>query len=99
MLTSQAFVTLVCWIFKRIDERWQAEAEGYRARTELESRVPTFRCWVFNDCPEAKREICRAYQEQNFPCWQHFRAKNGALQEKCIGCGVFRGAPAPATGD
>jgi hypothetical protein len=89
----------VCWLFRRIDERWKAEAKSYREKTGIETLMPTIRCWVLNDCPEEKREKCMAYQEQHIPCWQHFRSMNGELKETCIGCGVFRGVPIPVTGD
>jgi len=92
---------LVIWLFKRMDDRWQAEAKEYKERTGLESLVPIVRCWLFNDCPEEKRQNCLAYQNQEKPCWQHFRAGDGALKESCLGCGVFRSAPAyaPVSGD
>ena len=89
----------VCWFFKRIDARWQAEAEAYRNEKGMDKLVPIIRCWVLNDCPPEIRDNCQAYQEKNTPCWQHFRTKNGELKEKCIGCEVFRGAPAFGTGD
>jgi hypothetical protein len=90
---------VVCRLFMKIDERWQSEATTYREKAGVEKLIPTVRCWVFNDCPEEKREKCPAYQEQHIPCWQHFRSKNAELKETCIGCGVFRGVPIPVTGD
>jgi len=36
-------------------------------------------------------------QNPDTPCWQVFREKNGRLQERCIGCDVFRHAPVPIT--
>jgi hypothetical protein len=89
----------VCWLFKKIDARWQSEGEAFRKELGIENLVPAIRCWVLNDCPPEKRENCRAYLDKNTPCWQHFRAKSGELKESCIGCGVFRGAPAIVTGD
>lgn len=90
---------LICWFFKRLDSRWQAEGEYYRKNLGIEKPAVTVRCWLFNDCPDEKLAQCKAYQEQNIPCWQHFRGKNGLLKEDCIGCGVFRGIPKPVIGD
>ncbi|MBC8507702.1 MAG: hypothetical protein ISR58_02055 [Anaerolineales bacterium] len=92
---------LVILFFKRLDARWQAEVKDYKERAGLESLVPVVRCWLLNDCPEEKRQSCPSYQNQEKPCWQHFRAVDGALKESCLGCGVFRGAPAvvPISGD
>jgi len=89
----------VCWLFKRIDTRWQAEGEAFRRETGADILAPSNRCWVLNDCPPEKRENCKAYKEKNIPCWQHFRAQNGELKERCLGCDVFLGAPAIGTGD
>jgi len=90
---------MVCWLFRRLDERWRAQAEETRKQAVAEGVIPIIRCWLLNDCPEEKRGKCAAYLQQDIPCWQHFRAKNGELKDGCIGCGVFRGAPAPAIGD
>jgi hypothetical protein len=93
-------VTLfVCWVLKKIDTRWQSEGQAYRDQIGAANILPAIRCWVFNDCPKEKREGCKAYQDQDIPCWQHFRNKNGYLKEECIDCGVFRGIPVPVTGD
>ncbi len=94
-----AVTVLICWLFKLLDARWQAEGETYRNKIGMENPTPPVRCWLFNNCSEEQRSKCNAYQNQKIPCWQHFRAKNGELKEECIGCGVFRGFPKPAIGD
>ncbi len=94
-----ALTVLVCWIFKRIDEKWKVEGEAYRKETGVENKMSIVRCWLFNNCPEEERSKCKAYLDQKIPCWQHFRGKNGELKQDCIGCGVFRGIPEPAIGD
>jgi hypothetical protein len=94
-----AATVLICWFFKRLDARWQAEAEISRKNMGEESHRPTIRCWLFNNCPEEKRSKCKAYQNTQKPCWQQFRGTNGELKEECIDCGVFRGFPRPAIGD
>ncbi|MBM3144230.1 MAG: hypothetical protein FJ010_04510 [Chloroflexi bacterium] len=93
-----ALTGLVIWLFKRLDARWQAEAQEYRKRTGVESLAPTVRCWLLNDCPEERKQNCPAFLNQGTPCWQHFRAGDGSLRESCLGCGVFRGAPVLASG-
>jgi hypothetical protein len=90
---------LLFHFFKRLDERWQAEAREYSQRTGVGTFVPIVRCWLFNDCPEEKRARCIAYQDQSKPCWQHFRTAEGYLKEDCLGCDVFKGVPAPVIGD
>jgi hypothetical protein len=94
-----AATVLLCWFFKRLDAKWQAEADIYRQDIGLESHRPSIRCWLFNKCSEEKRSKCIAYQNSQIPCWQHFRGASGELKEECIGCGVFRGFPKPAIGD
>lgn len=90
---------LVIWLFKQLDSRWQAEAQELQERIGPETLMPAVRCWVLNDCPEDKMQNCPAYQHREKPCWQNFRAVDGSLQENCLGCGVFRGAPVPVAGD
>jgi hypothetical protein len=94
-----AATVIICLLFKRLDTHWQAEGEKYRNEDGVESPRPSVRCWLFNNCSEEQRSKCKAYQNQNVPCWQHFRGINGELKEDCIGCGVFRGFPTPAIGD
>jgi hypothetical protein len=91
---------VVCWFFKRLDARWQAEAEEYQEKVGKEKvLLPALRCWLKNECPPEQIKDCPAYQNQDIPCWQHYRAPNGQLKEDCLGCDVFRGAPAPVIGD
>lgn len=86
---------LVCWFFRRLDARWQEEAEAYQKRSGLQSLVPVVRCWLLNDCPKERRNSCPAYLNQGVPCWQQFRRVNGELKETCLGCRVFRAALTP----
>jgi len=90
---------VVCWFFKRIDARWKAEAEAYRKKIEATRGMSVVRCWLFNNCSEDKHEKCPAYLNQATPCWQQFRASTGQLQERCLGCGIFRGVPTIAAND
>ncbi len=87
-------LTLIVVIFlRRLDARWQSEAEGQIA--ERGSLLPQVRCWVFNDCPQEERDRCRAYAEADTPCWQIFRDGNGRVREKCLDCDYFRSVPIP----
>ena len=89
----------LCYFFKKLDARWQAEGEAYRKKAGIELVKTVVPCWVINNCPEDKKEKCPAYQDKKIPCWQQFRSRNGELQERCIGCGVFRASPVPVIGD
>jgi hypothetical protein len=93
------FSILLFQFLKRLDERWEAEAEEVREKTGVGSLVPKVRCWILNDCPQERMEKCPAYLEQGIPCWQHFRTTEDGLKEDCLGCDVFRGVPIPALGD
>lgn len=90
---------MVCWLFKRLDNRWKAEAEAYQKEMGIVSRATAVDCWILNNCPDERREACPAYKNLTVPCWQQFRKTNGELKEGCIGCGVFRGAPSFAASD
>jgi hypothetical protein len=82
------FIKLLKWL----DERWKKEADldGSQA-----VQIGNIGCWDINKCPAKLREECRAFNDPDKPCWQIFRDKNGRLQEKCIGCYVFRHSPTP----
>src|SRR4030065_1762723 len=86
-------ITLVfIWLLRRLDERWQAEAKD---ETEL-VQVRNPGCWKVNQCTEEMRAKCSAYAHPEIPCWQYFREQNhGSLQERCLGCKVFKEAPIP----
>jgi hypothetical protein len=82
---------LIFFLLRRLDERWQKEA---RALPVISSRQP---CWEVKGCSPEKRQNCSAFAQTNIPCWQTFRARDGALRDECLGCAVFRMAPVPAT--
>lgn len=81
----------VVYFLRKLDARWQKDSQDRLA--EAVRMVPTIRCWVLNDCPKERMEKCPAYIQSGKPCWQVFRNKDGQLQEKCLGCEVFRDAP------
>ena len=85
---------LIIKLLKWLDERWQREAD---LEADQISKPGNVGCWEVNDCPAEMRAACKAFQNPDTPCWQVFRAKNGRLQERCIGCEVFRHAPIPVT--
>ena len=84
-----AVTALVFLLLRRLDERWQKEA---LAIPVISSQRP---CWEIKGCSEEKRKNCPSPAQSNTPCWQVFRTKNGLLKEECLGCAVFRLAPAP----
>ena len=83
----------VVWLFRRLDARWQKEAE--QARRQLPS-VPVERCWEERQCPPERAVACQAYLDQSQPCWQLFRDQQGNLQERCLACQLFQRAAVPA---
>ena len=85
---------LIVFVLKRLDERWKMETDT--GGTQLVT-AGNAGCWDIHNCPEDKRAACKAYQNPDTPCWQVHREKNGRLQERCLGCDVFRHAPLPVT--
>jgi hypothetical protein len=84
-----SFIKLLKWL----DERWQLEAE--EGATVV--KVGNVGCWDINNCSAEQRVGCQAYANPDKPCWQVFREKNGRLQERCIGCDIFKHTPEPVT--
>lgn len=85
-----AITAIAIYFLRRLDTRWQAEAEEQL----LQPAVEKPKCWETHNCSPEDRESCPGYQTEQ-PCWQAFREKNGYLQERCLGCDVFQQAPAP----
>lgn len=81
-------------VLKWLDERWQREAD-LKGLTAAQAR--NIGCWDVNNCSNEQRAGCQAYANPDKPCWQVFREKDGRLQERCIGCDIFKHAPAPVT--
>jgi hypothetical protein len=88
-------VLLVNWQ-QGLDRRWQEEAkrevELQKVKVPLASNTG---CWNLKGCSEESKAKCQAFRHQEVPCWQLFRSPKGLLQEKCIGCQVFKEAPVP----
>lgn len=80
---------ILIYFLKHLDLRWQSEAQKF-----LSPAVEKPRCWETYGCPEDKREKCPGFQSEQ-PCWQVFREDSGYLQERCLGCEVFKNAPIP----
>ena len=84
------FIRLLKWL----DERWQQEAD---LKSTTAVKAGNIGCWDVNNCSEELRAGCQAYANPETPCWQVFREKDGRLQERCIGCDIFKHAPVPVT--
>ncbi len=80
---------LVITLLRKLDAHWQAEAQLQLVL------VPKTECWKIKGCSAEQKKNCIAASSP-LPCWQTFRQSNGYLREKCISCGVFIDAPAPA---
>lgn len=85
-----ALTLAAAWGLRRLDARWQREAERARAESQGPSPFDLIKCWLVNECPPAKREQCSAYLEHGVPCWQQRRDERGRLAEGCLRCPVFR---------
>ena len=91
-----AATLLVIWFFRKLDARWQIEAQQQlRAQLALAAANHT-PCWEQRQCSAEKRALCTAYQNSHMPCWQVLRPTDGRLREACLECHVFLSAPVPA---
>ena len=84
-----AATLLVVFFLRKLDKRWQAEAELQPVKIESPE------CWKVKGCSPEQIENCTAAKAQ-LPCWQVYRLPNGYLHEECISCQVFIDAPVPA---
>lgn len=82
-----ALTIFVIYLLRRLDARWQMEAEQHAAQPlELE------KCWEIKNCPPEKLSSCAAYGSDE-PCFQVHRLQNGYLRDECLTCEVFERAP------
>ena len=87
-----AITAVAIYFLRRLDTRWQAEAEEQLLLPVVEKP----KCWEVNGCTPEMRATCAGYQSE-LPCWQAFREENGYLKERCLGCDIFRKAPIPVS--
>jgi len=85
-----AITAVAIYFLRRLDTRWQAEAEEQLLLPAIEKP----KCWEIHNCPPKNYQSCPGYHSKQ-PCWQAFRAENGYLQERCLGCDVLKKAPVP----
>jgi hypothetical protein len=87
-----ALTILMIYLLRKLDARWQAEAERHPAQFAADQ----VKCWETKGCPPELRIACQGFlHSTEQPCWQTFRAENGYLKEICLDCNVFRNAPIP----
>ena len=86
---------VLVWWLRRLDLRWQAEAEEARRIQLKEIMAHRTPCWEMRKCSPELRASCPAYQRNDLPCWQVWRETTGRLPERCIDCIVFKNAPLP----
>lgn len=85
-----ALTVLVVLVLRRLDARWQAEAEQER-HLLVKEEMP---CW--KDAGISMDEIkARLAAGEEIPCWQSRRLPNGHLRESCLNCEVFHETPVP----
>jgi hypothetical protein len=95
----------IVWGLRRLDARWQAEAEAQRvsravakglvspaaAASPLLAEGP---CWKQVNCAPEKQSHCPACQLTDIPCWMARLRTEGKLPARCYGCALFRTRPA-----
>lgn len=100
-----AVTMLIVGGLRRLDARWQAEADAQRtsravaagllASTAALSPLAAERpCWERNDCPPETRRQCAACALTDIPCWMARLRADGKLPARCYGCALFRTRPA-----
>lgn len=81
-----AATVLVVYFLRKLDKRWQAEAELQPVKIKKPE------CWKVNGCSPEQIKNCTAAKSQ-IPCWQVKRQPNGYMNEDCLSCPVFIEAP------
>ena len=95
----------IVWGLRRLDARWQAEAEAQRIEravakgllppTAVTSPLAVERpCWEHNNCTPETQQQCPACALADIPCWMARLRSDGKLPARCYGCTLFRTRPA-----
>ena len=80
---------------RRLDQRWQAEAEREHildllTQAEADGLMPAPpACWDIKGCTQEDKEKCPAFLSQETPCWD-FQRIEGKYADDCLGCEVMR---------
>jgi hypothetical protein len=90
-----ALTLVAIWFFRKLDQRWKAEAEELTRMQMALATANRIPCWEQKQCPPEKLASCPAYAQKEVPCWQVMRDKSGNLKPGCLDCGVLRNAPIP----
>ena len=90
-----AITLLAAYGLRKLDERWQAEAEARQALTVQTSRPtlqfsPNVHCWEKRGCSEETRRRCPAYQQSALPCWMARLRADNRVPGGCYGCTLFQ---------
>jgi hypothetical protein len=83
-----AVTLLVAYLFKRLDQKWQADAEqgGPPTAEQATGRPP---CWIEKDCGPVRRSDCPACKLADIPCWLARIRVQGELPKSCLNCDRF----------
>lgn len=90
LIVPLTLTALVVIALRRLDARWQAEAERER-KLLLKNEMPCFK-----EQGISAEQLKQRLDAGERPCWQTRRLPNGHLRENCLTCEVFRDAPVPA---
>ena len=94
LLVPITLTAIVVYFLHRLDVKWAEEAEEQMIEAHG-NVVPQTPCWETKGCSPEERRACKAASSKE-PCWQVYRSRSGLLQDQCLDCEVFLGAPVPA---
>jgi len=79
-------VLAVGYLLRRLDTRWEAEAQAeaqMRREMEASQQVP---CWEEKGCPPEDYTLCPGYQYSHLPCWLARLRAQSRLPADCPDC-------------
>lgn len=47
-------------------------------------------CWAMRQCSESDRQLCNAYSDNSYPCWEASQKGQMCKNENCRECDVYR---------
>lgn len=97
LVVPLAIVMLVGYWLRRLDAKWQAEAQALWDANRMQPEPVQSKflerlnqpCWLVKGCDAATRSRCPAAQQPHLPCWLVWRSPDGRLPEPCYQCQIF----------
>ena len=87
-----AITGLVVYLFKKMDEKWEAESQSHPTIVEISQAASVRKpCWEDKGCSPDNRAQCPACRLTDIPCWLARLRQEYRLPVECTNCVRYAG--------